>query len=303
MALDQSRRTLAGSFENAQPMSRKRIDQAWTAWLAENRQRRCNPEELLAILLNNAFDIRSIRDAMGPHYPVHSPLALAAENRAPDPVDYAAIAATALSCPASGATRFDTDKLQLYSLAGFMSDAECDEIVAIIDHHLRPSTVTIASPDKAFRTSRTSDLSLLDSPVVARLDEKIARAVGIRPAYSEGIQAQRYEAGGEFKAHTDYFEPGTAEYAEHAGARGNRTWTFMMYLNRVEAGGATRFFAPDHAFAPVKGTAIAWNNLHVDGTVNPHTLHAGMPVLAAHKIIITKWFRERGLGPMRYEDI
>jgi hypothetical protein len=28
-----------------------------------------------------------------------------------------------------------------------------------------------------------------------------------------------------------------------------------------------------------------------------------MPVLAGHKIIITKWFRERGLGPMRYEDI
>ncbi len=76
----------------------------------------------------------------------------------------------------------------------------------------------------------------------------------------------------------------------------------MVYLNDVEAGGETRFFAIDHAFGPVKGTAVIWNNLHADGTVNPDTLHAGMPVLAGHKIIITKWFRERGLGPMRYED-
>jgi prolyl 4-hydroxylase len=45
---------------------------------------------------------------------------------------------------------------------------------------------------------------------------------------------------------------------------------------------------------------VIWNNLRPDGTVNPDTLHAGMPVLAGHKIIITKWFRERGSGPMFY---
>jgi len=281
-------------------VSSKRLDESWTAWLRENIGRGCNPEELLGILLTNAFEIGSIRNAMGTHYPAQSPLALAAENRKPDPVDLATIANPRITLPQSGAKRFESDRLQLYTLEAFLSHIECDALVAVINRYLRPSTVTIESSDKAYRTSRTSDLSLLNSDVVARIDEKIARAVGIHPSYSEGIQAQRYEAGGQFKQHTDYFEPGTAEYRQHAGARGNRTWTFMVYLNDVEAGGATRFLAIDQAFLPVKGTALAWNNLSADGTVNPDTLHAGAPVTAGHKIIITKWFRERGAGMMRY---
>ena len=282
-------------------MSKKRLDTSWTQWLGENLRRGCNPEELLGILLKNEFDVRSIREAMGSHFPEQSPLALAAENREADPVDFQAVANPRLTRPESGAVRFDTNKMQLYTLTRFLSDAECDEIAAIANRSLRPSTVTVASADEVYRTSRTSDLALLRSPAVERLDEKIAKALGIRVSYSEGIQAQRYEVGQQFKQHTDYFEPGTPEYAEHAGARGNRTWTFMVYLNDVEAGGETRFFSIDHAFGPVKGTAVIWNNLHVDGTVNPDTLHAGMPVVAGHKIIITKWFRERGVGPLSYD--
>jgi len=283
------------------PMSKKRLDAEWSGWLAENLQRRCNPEELLAILLKNAFDLESIRNAMGAHYPAQSHTALAAEHRRPDPVDHQGLAAIRVTRPNTGARRFETDKLQVYTIDGFLSPGECNEIVSIIARHLRPSTITIATPDKAFRVSQTSDLSLVKSAVVEKLDTRIARRLGIRARYSEGIQAQRYEAGGQFKHHTDYFEPGTSEYAQHASMQGNRTWTFMVYLNDVEAGGATHFSAIDHAFLPVKGRAVVWNNLRADGTVNPDTQHAGMPVIAGHKIIITKWFRERASGPMFYD--
>ncbi len=98
--------------------------------------------------------------------------------------------------PKGGARRFETDELQLFTIDGFLSDSECDDIVAIIGRHLRPSTITVPTPDKAFRISQTSDLSLIDSPVVAKVDAKIAETLGIRAPYSEGIQAQRYEAGG-----------------------------------------------------------------------------------------------------------
>ena len=282
-------------------MSTKRLDASWAGWLNENLARGCNPEELLGILLDNAFDVRSIRQAMGEVFPDQSPRALAAENRKADPVDYGSIANVRLTRAASGAQRIETDKVQLFALERFMTDAECDEIATIVDRNLRPSTVTIESTERAYRTSRTSDLSLVKSDAVARLDEKIARALGIRLSYSEGIQAQRYEVGEQFKEHTDYFEPGTPEYREHAEARGNRTWTFMVYLNSVAEGGETRFLALDRAFTPTKGTALAWNNLRADGTVNPDTLHAGTPVIAGHKVIITKWFRERGSGPMGYD--
>jgi prolyl 4-hydroxylase len=282
-------------------MSTRRLDDSWIGWLNDNLRRGCDTEELLQILLKNSFDIRSIREAMGVFFPANSPTALRAENRKPDPIDYHGIANVRLTREGSGALRFAADKLQLYTLEHFMSDAECDETVALINRHLRPSTITIPSGDKSFRTSQTSDLSLLGDPLVARLDEKIAAALGIRLPYSEGIQAQRYDVGQQFKRHTDYFEPGTSEYLQYGGARGNRTWTFMVYLNDVQAGGATRFFAIDHAFAPVKGMAVVWNNLRPDGMVNPDTAHAGTPVDAGHKIIITKWFRERGIGPMFYD--
>ncbi len=281
-------------------MSKKRLDAEWTGWLRQNMERGCNREELLGILLGNAFDIGSIRSAMGEEFPANSPVALAAEGRSADPPDLETIARPRMTQGASGAVRFDHPAIQLYCLRDFLSAAECDGIVAVANPHLRPSTVTIEPDDRYFRTSRTCDLSLVDSPVVRALDDKIARTLGISMAYSEGIQAQRYDVGEEFKAHTDYFEPGTPEYDKFAGALGNRTWTFMVYLNDVEGGGATHFVALSHSFMPEKGMALAWNNLRTDGTVNTDTLHAGTPVTAGHKIIITKWFRERGRGAMPY---
>ena len=135
-------------------VSTKRLDESWTAWLRENIARGCNPEELLGILLTNAFEIGSIRSAMGTHYPAQSPLALAAENRKPDPVDRGTIASPWITRPESGAKRFETDRLQLYTLDAFLSQAECDALVTIINRYLRPSTVTIESSDKAYRTSQ-----------------------------------------------------------------------------------------------------------------------------------------------------
>jgi prolyl 4-hydroxylase len=53
---------------------------------------------------------------------------------------------------------------------------------------------------------------------------------------------------------------------------------------------------------PKKGRALIWNNLNPDGTPNPATFHSGERVTSGHKIIVTKWFRERGHRPMFYEE-
>jgi prolyl 4-hydroxylase len=286
------------AFKKGQHMSKKRLDESWKGWLKCNLDRQCNPEELLGILLKAEFSIDSIRECMGDKFPLHSDLL----GDLKEGIDYRALSAVRLTRPEAevGARKIDTDRLQLYTLDDFMSERECDDIVEIITRNLRPSTITIPSTDKYFRTSSTCDLSFLGIPVVQALDEKIARTLGISLPYSEGIQAQRYEVGQEFKAHTDFFEPGTEEHAKFGGERGNRTWTFMVYLNSVPegGGGGTKFFAIDKTFFPRKGQAVIWNNLYPDGTVNRDTLHAGMPVEKGQKVIITKWFREKGGGPM-----
>jgi prolyl 4-hydroxylase len=116
---------------------------------------------------------------------------------------------------------------------------------------------------------------------------------GIDPAHGEPIQGQRYDVGQEFKAHTDYFEPKGEDFAKFCAVAGQRTWTFMIYLNQPEAGGATRFKAVDKIIQPEQGKLLCWNNMDETGQPNPATMHHGMKVRKGVKYIITKWFRER----------
>lgn len=285
-------------------MTGRQLDESWRGWLRENIERGCDTYDLYDRLVKRGFAVSAIREEMGEHFPENAESPVNDETD----TDFDAFARPRITRPDNGlnALQVITDKLQLYVLDDFLNDAECDRITEVINRHLRPSTVTRENEDKAYRTSTTSDLALLTEPkekkIVKAMDDKIARTLGIALPYSEGIQAQRYDIGQEFKKHTDFFAPNTPEYAQYADKRGQRTWTFMVYLNDVPAGGGTRFFAIDKVFMPQKGRAVIWNNLHPDGTVNHNTLHAGLPVEDGHKIIITKWFRVNGRGPVFYDD-
>ena len=129
--------------------------------------------------------------------------------------------------------------------------------------------------------------------MVAKVEEAIAALLGLPLALGEPIQGQRYAPGQEFKPHTDTFEPTGADFFVHCAARGNRSWTAMIYLNEPEQGGATRFKAVGKIVQPETGKLLAWNNLLSDGRPNPATLHQGMKVRQGTKYILTKWFRER----------
>ena len=80
--------------------------------------------------------------------------------------------------------RFDSQEVELYTLDKFLSAKECEKLVALISHHLQPSTVSHDNGDRYFRTSKTSHLSHLKSPVSIATDEKICRTLGIRPEYA-----------------------------------------------------------------------------------------------------------------------
>ncbi|MPS66948.1 prolyl hydroxylase family protein [Novosphingobium aerophilum] len=195
----------------------------------------------------------------------------------------------------SGVQRFPSSRLDLFVLRDFLKEAECEELVALIEARHRPSTIANFNGDNAFRTSSTCDLSP-DVPAVAALAEKLSKLSGIDPAHAEPLQGQRYEVGQEFKAHTDYFEPNNDDYKKYCTVSGQRTWTFMIYLNTVEAGGATRFKVIDKLVQPERGKLIAWNNRRPDGTLNPATLHHAMKVRKGLKYVITQWYREKPWG-------
>ena len=194
-----------------------------------------------------------------------------------------------------GVQRTPSPKLTLFQRRGFVTPDLCEKLIALIDTQRRPSTVSDYNGDAAFRTSETCDLDA-DIPIVAELERLIIGFIGLDPAHGEPIQGQRYAVGQEFKAHTDYFEPGGIDFHTYTSVAGNRTWTAMIYLNEPEAGGATRFKAIDKIVQPETGKVLCWNNLRPDGSPNPSTIHQGMKVRAGTKYVITKWFRERPWG-------
>ena len=182
--------------------------------------------------------------------------------------------------------------IQLYTVDDVLSADACAGLIALMDGHLRPSTVTSAPGvvDDGFRTSRTCDWSLEDHPLVRSLDARLCALVRLHAALGEPLQGQRYDIGQQFKPHTDYFEAYELE-ACSTPVWGQRTWTAMVYLNQPKAGGDTVFPLVNLKLTPTPGRAVLWNNLLPTGRPNPDTLHAGCPVEDGFKSIVTKWFR------------
>jgi len=191
-----------------------------------------------------------------------------------------------------GIQRVPTAKAELFQCKRFVDDSLAAELIALIDAGRRPSTIADDNGDAYFRTSETCDLAG-DLPPVQAIEALITALSGIDPAYGEPLQGQRYAEGQEFKAHTDYFTPGGRDYDRYCALSGNRTWTFMVYLNDVAAGGATRFKMIDKMYQPEAGKLLCWNNRLADGGVNAATLHHGMKVRKGVKYVITKWYREQ----------
>jgi prolyl 4-hydroxylase len=183
--------------------------------------------------------------------------------------------------------------LEIFTIPQFLTNEECDHIVRLTEHgSVRSSVAGSGAQSVKYDEGRTSSTAVLHDtdPIISSVNQKMYTELGIEAPYSEPTQGQIYEVGQEFRHHQDAF--GKEAYHNHCLSSGQRTWTFMIYLNDVEEGGETDFPTLQKTFTPVKGTAVVWKNSNGTGTENPAALHAGLPVRKGRKVIITKWFRE-----------
>lgn len=187
--------------------------------------------------------------------------------------------------------RVPSPRLDLFILRDFLGPEDCAAFCELIDSNRRPSTIADDVGIANFRTSETCDLDP-GLPLVAGLQERLSDLTGIPLDRAEPLQGQRYAVGQEFRAHTDSFNPGSADYYIHTASGGQRTWTAMLYLNRPEEGGATRFKLIGKTVQPESGKLLLWNNLLGDGSPNAATLHHGTKVRQGTKFILTQWYRE-----------
>ena len=260
----------------------KELSLDWLDWIFENIQRGCDRKELLDILLKEGFDPQLCKIALG--YEL-------SKNEIKNKQEKAFLNPRNL---AISADQIRDVSAEIYEIEGFLNDDECTLLIKKIKSKLRPSTIaTSGIYDDSFRTSSTCDLGNLDDLFMQEIDRRLCNFIGIDSSFGEIVQGQHYLENQEFKAHTDYFE-GT-QLLEHDGGRGQRTYTFMIYLNDVIEGGETEFPKLNKSFIPKKGSALIWNNLNEDGSLNSNTIHQAHPVLKGEKTVITKWFRQASL--------
>lgn len=280
----------------------KTLTREWQDWIKLNIERGCDKNGMFRILIDEGFEFDAIARHM--HYQPTMDLADIANPLKigqPDPStnqsqgDTLKLDNSKLYLP--NAFKLDTPLAELYLLPEFLDPDECKKITALIKSRLRPSEISATAPDHTdFRTSQTCDLGTLNNAFIQEVDGRICRLLGVNASYSEVLQGQLYAKEQEFKPHTDYFE--AHEYKQFAAQRGQRTFTFFIYLNEVIAGGETEFPRLGIKLKPQPGMAIIWNNLRRDGHPNPDTLHCAHPVISGEKAVITKWFRANGKGPM-----
>jgi prolyl 4-hydroxylase len=221
------------------------------------------------------------------------------------PVQMRALARVALRT----AQRLNAKNLEIFRIDGFLTPDECADVIATINASelTESSTYNVTKPmERIVNVERTSKTCYFGgtNPFIAEVETRICKTIGISNRCAEQIQGQKYEVGQEFRFHTDYFDPELLK--KDASINGQRTWTFMIYLNDVEEGGHTSFPCAFCSCAPKTGTAIVWNNLYSPATSpnagdwgkeNPFSSHCGMPIVRGEKYILTKWFKETEINP------
>lgn len=261
------------------------LTQDWLDWIFENIQRGCDRKELLDILLKEGFDPTQCKIALG--YELQNNDLYKDQNNQIKKHKY-------LQNPSISAKIISDVGAEIYFAENFLNAQECDLVTEKIKNKLRPSTISTSGVyDESFRTSSTCDLGNLNDPFIKEIDKKICQFIGIDSSFGEILQGQHYQEKQEFKAHTDYFEG--SQLTDHDGGKGQRTYTFMVYLNDVIEGGKTEFPRLNKSFFPKKGCALIWNNLNDDGSLNSNTIHQAHPIVSGEKTVITKWFRQASL--------
>lgn len=192
----------------------------------------------------------------------------------------------------------------------FLSHEECEHMKKLAQPKLKKSFVVNRDTGKSFdsnvRTSHGTFLARGHDPVIARIENRIAKATHIPIENGEGMQILRYQDGQKYEPHLDYFFD---EWNKSPQKGGQRIATFLSYLETVEEGGETVFpqavekpnYGPNErsecgrrglSVKPVKGDAVLFYSITTDGKEDPRSSHGSCPVIKGTKWSAPKWLHQ-----------
>ncbi|KAL4309097.1 hypothetical protein GQ457_01G023460 [Hibiscus cannabinus] len=194
-------------------------------------------------------------------------------------------------------------------LHNFLSYEECDYLRAIALPWLQVSTVVDAKTGMGVKSKvRTSSGMFLKPsetvyPMIQAIEKRISVFSQIPAENGEHIQVLRYERDQFYKPHHDYFSD------RFNVMRGQRIATMLMYLSDDVEGGETYFpkagtgvcscggkIVKGLSIKPIKGDAVLFWSMGLDGQSDPDSLHGGCAVLSGEKWSATKWMRQKPIS-------
>ena len=263
----------------------------WQNWVVDNLARECDPRELGEILMRGChLDAATSLVAIEEARRLKSPL-----RALPMPdIDTRANRLRSLDRTINVLLTVSNPRLVL--LDNVVSHEECDSLVALCAPNLTRSPVVddedgTAQSDQR-RTSLGAMLQREQTPLVARIEARLAELAQWPIERAEGLQIQHYETTNEYQPHYDWFDPTLPGQRKQMDPGGQRLATFVLYLSDVEAGGGTSFPGLGLDVRPKKGSAVFFQNTNAQHEGDSRTLHAGSPVVRGVKTIANKWLRE-----------
>jgi prolyl 4-hydroxylase len=180
-------------------------------------------------------------------------------------------------------------------LEGLLAPEECDALIELARPRLaRALTVDVDGRHQVDerRTSEGMFFKLGELPLVAAIEQRLARLLDLPVEHGEGLQILHYLPGQEYEPHYDWFDPAQPGFAATTARGGQRIASVVMYLNTPDEGGGTAFPNVGLTVTALRGSAVYF--AYDSGDTS--SLHAGLPVGRGEKWIATKWLRERPRG-------
>jgi prolyl 4-hydroxylase len=189
------------------------------------------------------------------------------------------------------------DRPRVYVVHDFLSDAECDHIIALGTGDMEQSiTVDMNTGLDAINSDRTSTSTWLvrgEDPVVAEVERRLAELINLPAGHGCNINLLRYRLGQQYAPHDDFFDPDEPGLKETIEEQGQRFLSVLLYLSDVEEGGETFFPEAGLEFKPVKRATLLFYNVLPDGSIDRFSHHGSAPVIRGEKWVGTKWIMER----------
>lgn len=166
----------------------------------------------------------------------------------------------------------------------------------LIDHAKDRLEAALANDagGNAVRTARTSAFGPQQRDLVlAVLQERASRLLGVPVACHEPPNAISYDPGQEYRQHADFIEPSVPQFQNELRQLGQRVATVVTYLNDRFEGAETVFPDLDISFRGAPGDAIYFANVLPDGSPDYLTSHCALPPLSGTKWVLSQWIRAK----------